>query len=50
MPGFDLVFDQIPAENDLEDAVMDKGYDSNHIRDKLKEEGITSCYSAKEQS
>jgi putative transposase len=40
MPGFDLVFDQIPATNNLEDAVMDKGYDSNHIRDRLQEEGI----------
>jgi len=40
MPGFDAVFDQIPAENDLDNAVMDKGYDSNHIRDKLKEEGM----------
>jgi len=40
MPGFDVVFGQIPAENVLENAVMDKGYDSNHIRDKLKEEGI----------
>ena len=35
-----MVFGQIPAENVLENAVMDKGYDSNHIRDKLKEEGI----------
>ena len=41
MPGFDLVFAQVPAEHDLEQAVMDKGYDSNHIRDKLWEEGIT---------
>jgi putative transposase len=40
MPGCDLVFAQLPAENNLEDAVMDKGYDSNHIRDKLQEEGI----------
>jgi transposase len=41
MPGFDLVFDQVPAEHDLENAVMDKGYDSNQIRDKLQGEGIT---------
>jgi transposase len=37
MPGFDLVFDQVPQEHDLEDAIMDKGYDSNHIRDKLRQ-------------
>jgi putative transposase len=40
MPGFDEVFDQLPPENNLEDAVMDKGYDSNHIRDKLKENNM----------
>lgn len=40
MPGFDLVFDQIPPANTLEDAVMDKGYDSNHIRAKLQDHGI----------
>jgi transposase len=40
MLGFAVVFGQIPAENVLENAVMDKGYDSNHIRDKLQEEGI----------
>jgi transposase len=40
MPGFDEVFDQIPPENTLEDAMMDKGYDSNHIRAKLQDNGI----------
>ncbi len=40
MPGFDLVFDQVPQENNLEDVVMDKGYDSNHIRDKVKNNGM----------
>lgn len=40
MPGFDLVFEQVPTENTLEDAVLDKGYDSNHIRDRLQREGI----------
>jgi len=36
MPGFDDVFAQLPAEHELEDAVMDKGYDSHHIRETLK--------------
>jgi putative transposase len=40
MPGFDLVFAHLPAEHHLEDAMMDKGYDSNHIRDRLQAEGI----------
>ncbi len=40
MPGFDEVFAQIPSAPELEDAVMDKGYDSNHIRETLKENGI----------
>jgi transposase len=40
MPAFDVVYDQVPSENNLEDAVMDKGYDSHHIRERLREEGI----------
>jgi putative transposase len=40
MPGFDEVFAQLPTDHALEDAVMDKGYDSNHIRDKLQEHNI----------
>ena len=40
MPGFDAVFAQFPSDNALEDAVMDKGYDSNHIRAKLQDKGI----------
>ena len=40
MPGFDRVFDQIPVDNALENAVMDKGYDSNHIRERLQEHDI----------
>ena len=32
MSEFILVFDQFPAEHDLEDAAMDRGYNSNHIR------------------
>jgi hypothetical protein len=34
MPGFDEVFAQLPTDHALEDAVMDKGYDSNYIRGK----------------
>jgi putative transposase len=40
MPGFALVFDQLPTEPHLIEAVLDKGYDSNHIRDKLQAEGM----------
>jgi transposase len=40
MPGFDEVFQQVPADHALEDAVMDKGYDSNHIRATLQGHGI----------
>jgi len=40
MPGFDAVFDQVPSDNALEDAVLDKGYDSNHIRERLQEHDI----------
>lgn len=39
-PGFDPVFNQVPQENSLEYGVMDKAYDSNHIRDKLRENGM----------
>jgi transposase len=41
MPGFDEVFAQLPSAHALEDAVMDRGYDSNHIRAKLQEQGLT---------
>ena len=40
MPGFDAVFAQLPGDNALEDAVMEKGYDSNHIRARLQAHGI----------
>jgi hypothetical protein len=36
MPGFDEVFAQMPSAHELEDAVMDQGYDSNHIRETFK--------------
>jgi transposase len=41
MPGFDLVFATLPEEQALENAVMDKGYDSNAIRAKLQKHQIT---------
>jgi transposase len=41
MPGFAEVFAQLPSAHALEDAVMDRGYDSNQIRAKLQEHGIT---------
>ena len=47
MPGFDDVFAQLPAAPELEDAVMDKGYDSNHIRETLKENGINPVIPSK---
>lgn len=40
MPGFDEIFAQLPTDHALADAVMDKGYDSNHIRDKLQDHDI----------
>jgi putative transposase len=36
MPGFDEVFAPLPADQVLEDAVMDKGYDRNHLRAKFQ--------------
>jgi putative transposase len=36
MPGFDEVFDQLPPDHALADAMRDKGYDSNHIRERLQ--------------
>ena len=40
-PGFDQVFDHLPQEQGLEHAIMDRGYDSNHIRKRLQEQGMT---------
>jgi transposase len=37
-PLFETVFAQVPAEHELEHGVMDKGYDSDKIRNKLQEE------------
>ena len=35
-PGFDLVYQQLPGENSLENAGMDRGYDSNKNRKRLQ--------------
>jgi transposase len=40
-PGFAAVFAQLPQEQALEQAIMDRGYDSNHIRHYLQAQGIT---------
>ena len=34
-PVFEAVFAQVPAEPPLTHAIMDKGYDSDHIREHL---------------
>lgn len=40
-PGFDQVYDHLPQEQVLEHAIMDRGYDSNHIRKRLQDQGMT---------
>ena len=40
-PGFDVVFEHLPQEQALEHAIMDRGYDSNHIRQQLQTQGMT---------
>jgi putative transposase len=47
MPGFDLVFAAVPVPHSLEHGMMDKGYDSNAIRAKLKEQHITPVIPSK---
>jgi transposase len=39
-PLFETVFEQLPAEHGLEHGVMDKGYDSDKIRNTLQGEDI----------
>ena len=39
-PLFETVFEQWPAAPELEHGVMDKGYESDKIRNKLREEDI----------
>jgi len=36
-PVFDILIEKVPKDNCLEDGVMDKGYDSTHIREKLEQ-------------
>jgi hypothetical protein len=40
-PGCDPVFEQLPPENSLAYGVMDKAYDSHHLREKLSENALT---------
>jgi transposase len=40
-PGFALVLAQVPERNNLEYGVMDKAYDSDHIREQLRAKDIT---------
>ena len=35
-PVFDVLIEEVPEDNSLEDGVMDKGYDSAHIREELE--------------
>lgn len=39
-PGFDILIEEVPEDNALEDGIGDKGYDSNHIREELEKRGI----------
>ena len=39
-PVFETVFAQVPQESPLTHALMDKGYDSNHIREQLVAQDI----------
>jgi transposase len=40
-PVFETVFDQCPAMPQLAYVIMDKGYDSDPIRQHLQEQGVT---------
>jgi putative transposase len=39
-PAFDVLYASLDSENVLEAIVMDKGYDSDHIRQRLELDGI----------
>lgn len=41
-PGFEKVFDNLPKEHNFENAVMDKAYDSDKIREKLGGKNINA--------
>lgn len=36
-PIFDIVIEEVPKDNSIEDVVADKGYDSDHIREKIND-------------
>jgi transposase len=40
MPGFDAAFAALPDDHHLEQAVMERGYDSTHIRETLEQHQI----------
>jgi hypothetical protein len=40
-PGFDAVCAQLPQEQALEQAIMDRGDDRNHMRHSLQAQGMT---------
>jgi transposase len=46
-PVFDEVLAQVPQEQQLTHAMMDKGYDSNHIRAQLLAQGIVPVIPSK---
>lgn len=39
-PLLETVLEQLPVEHELDHGVMDKGYDSDKIRNKLREENM----------
>jgi transposase len=47
MPGFELVWHELPALPVLDAAVMDKGYDSDAIRQLLANQGIAAVIPGK---
>lgn len=46
--GFDAVFQQLPETNDIKNGIMDKGYDSNAIRETLALNEIVAVIPPKE--
>jgi putative transposase len=46
-PAFDPLYDSLNPENVLEAIAMDKGYDSDHIRQRLELDGIEPVVSPK---
>ena len=36
-PIFDIVIEEIPKDNNIKDVAADKGYDSDHIREKIRQ-------------